>query len=46
LRDGVVQIAYKMLCKKLGKIIKRARKIGQVVNQTPTLGPKHDKIQA
>ncbi len=45
LRDGVIQIAYKMLWKKLGKIIERLGRF-IVISQVPILGPKHHKIWA
>jgi hypothetical protein len=45
LKDGVIQIMYEMLCKKLGKIIKMLKRLVEHI-QTPTPGLEHDKIWA
>jgi hypothetical protein len=45
LKDGVIQIVYEVMCKKLKKIIKMLKRLVEH-NQAPTLGLEHDKIQA
>jgi hypothetical protein len=45
LKDMIIQITFKMLLRRIGKIIKR---LGRLVKlgHDKTLGPEHDKIQA
>ncbi len=46
LRDGVIQITFKILWQKNGENNQKVGKIGRVVNQALAFKPKHDKIWA